>query len=112
MRKLAVGMAFAALVALLAPGLPGAQGRGCQLSGSYRQFKGKVDRVSANKLVIDSGKGAKLEFAKGAAVKVMGEKTGWNLLRKQDWVLVSWSMADEPRIAYEVCVIPAVAPGP
>ena len=112
MRKFAVGMAFAALVALLAPSLPGAQGQGCSLSGSYRQFKGKVDRVTPKKLIIDTGKGARLEFAKGAAVKVMGEKTDWNRLRKQDWVLVGWSMADDPRAAHEVCVIPAAAPRP
>ncbi|HJO23227.1 MAG: hypothetical protein QF890_02310 [Myxococcota bacterium] len=111
MRKLAASMAFAALVALLVPGLAGAQGRGCELSGGYRQFKGRVDRVGPDKLSIDSGKGAKLEFAKGAAVEVMGEKTDWKRLRKQDRVLVSWSLADDPRTAHEVCVLPAGAPG-
>lgn len=112
MRKLAAGVALAVLAALLDPGPLGAQERGCPLSGGYRQFKGKVDRVGANALTLDSGSGDKLEFQKAPAVAVMGEKSDWNRLRAQDWVLVSWSMADDPRVAHEVCVIPAVAPGP
>ena len=110
MRKPVVSPALIAGIVLLAPGLPGAQGGGCQLSGNLRQFKGQVERVGASGLVIDSGNGDEVVFAKGATVKVMGEKREWNRLGKQDWVLVGWSMADDPRRAREVCVIPAAAP--
>ena len=112
MRNLAVTVVWIAGVVLFASGLSGAQDGGCQLSGSLRQFKGQVERVGANVLAIDSGNGDEVEFARDANVKVMGEKTDWNHLGKTDWVLIGWSMADEPRRAREVCVIPTAAPQP
>jgi hypothetical protein len=99
MRKLATGIALMALLALLLPGIASAQ---------MREFKGKVDRISKRELIIDNRMGDKLKFKPADDVVVEGEKDAWRRVKKGDWVIVSWKMMDNPRIAYKVLVIPEV----
>ncbi len=86
-----------ALVALLVPGIASAQ---------FREFKGKVDKISKRELIVDNRMGDKLKFKPAKDVVVEGEKTAWKKIKKGDWVIVSWKMMDNPRIAYKVVVIP------
>ena len=97
MRKLASGIALLALLALLMPGIASAQ---------FREFKGKVDKISKRELIIDNRMGDKLKFKPAKDVVVEGEKDAWKKLKKGDWAIVSWKMMDDPRIAYKVVVIP------
>jgi len=99
MRKLATGIALVALFALLVPGIASAQ---------FREFKGKVDRISKRELIVDNRMGDKLKFKPADDVVVEGEKDDWRKLKKGDWVIVSWKMMDNPRIAYKVVAIPDV----
>ena len=99
MRKLATGIAVAALLALLVPGIASAQ---------FREFKGKVDKISKRELIVDNRMGDKLKFKPADDVTVEGEKDAWKKVKKGDWVIVSWKMMDNPRIAYKVVVIPEV----
>jgi hypothetical protein len=99
MRKLATGIAFAALLALLVPAVASAQ---------FREFKGKVDKISKREMIVDNRMGDKLRFKPADDVVVEGEKDEWKRVKKSDWVIVSWKMMDNPRIAYKVVVIPEV----
>jgi hypothetical protein len=42
-------------------------------------------------------------------VVVEGEKDAYKRVKKNDWVLVSWKMADNPRVAYKIVVLPDAA---
>jgi hypothetical protein len=99
MRKIATGIAMALLLALLVPGIASAQ---------FREFKGKVDKISKRELIVDNRMGDKLRFKPDKEVVVEGEKEAWKKVKKGDWVIVSWKMMDNPRIAYKVVVIPEV----
>ncbi len=98
MRKCSAGIALVALVALLLPGIAAAQ---------FREFRGKVDRIDEQQLVIDNRQGDKLKFERGADVVVEGLKYAYTGVKKNDWVIVSWKMADTPRVAYKIVVLPA-----
>ena len=99
MRKIAAGIAVAVLLALLVPGIASAQ---------FRDFKGKVDKISKRELIVDNRMGDKLRFKPDKDVVVEGEKETWKKVKKGDWVIVSWKMMDNPRIAYKLVVIPEV----
>jgi hypothetical protein len=99
MRKIATGIAMALLLALLVPRIASAQ---------FREFKGKVDKISKRELIVDNRMGDKLRFKPDKEVVVEGEKEAWKKVKKGDWVIVSWKMMDNPRIAYKVVVIPEV----
>lgn len=71
-----------------------------------REFVGMVDNVSDKKVIVDNRKGDKVSFNKVEETAVEGEKTKWEDLKKKDWVTVSWKMADKPRKAYKVVVLP------
>jgi hypothetical protein len=103
---LALGMAVAGLASAIAPVRAHAEG-GVQ----YREFFGRIDSVSAKKLIVDNRMGDKLSFVPAADVKVVDSreqptKTKWSDLKKSDWVSVSWQMMDHPRKAYQVKVMP------
>ncbi len=98
LRRDVTGWLLAMLLVLLAPGLATAQ---------MREFKGKVQKVSTEELIVDNGRGDKLRFLPAGDVVVEGEKASWASVAKRDWVIVSWKMMDSPRIAYRVVVIPA-----
>ena len=97
-----MGMIFrsAALLALLTLAVPAAAG------GPYREFSGRVDRISKEKLIVDNRMGDKVTFLKVDETVVQGEKDTWKNLKKEDWVTVSWKMIDKPRVAYKVHVLP------
>ncbi len=90
----------AVLLALLALAAPVVAG------GPYREFSGRIDRVSKDKLIVDNRMGDKVTFVKVDETVVEGEKNSWGKLRKEDWVTVSWKMMDKPRKAYIVQVNP------
>jgi hypothetical protein len=79
----------------------------------YREFTGRIDKVSSNKLIVDNRKGDKVSFTpvpdaeitvqEGAALK--DKKESWDDLAKGDWVTVSWKFVDKPRKAYKVMVL-------
>jgi hypothetical protein len=97
LRKIATGIALLALVALVVPGLASAQ---------MREFRGKVDAINKKEVMVDNRMGDKLKFKPAPDVAVEGEKDSWAKLKKNDWVVVSWKMMDNPRIAYKVVVLP------
>ena len=100
MRKFTTGIALVALVALLLPGIAAAQ---------FREFRGKVDRINKRQLIIDNRQGDKLKFKPAEDVVVEGEKDSYKRVKKNDWVIVSWKMADNPRVAHKIVVLPTQA---
>jgi len=97
MRSIVRSAALAALLALVVPAAASAQ---------YREFSGRIDHVSGDKLIVDNRMGDKVTFIKVSETVVEGEKTSWDKLSKDDWVTVSWKMMDKPRKAYKVRVTP------
>lgn len=93
-------IALLALLVLAAPAVAG---------GPYREFSGKVDKISDDKLIVDNRMGDKVTFIKVEETQVQGEKDTWKKLKKDDWVTVSWKMMDKPRKAYIVQVMPPKA---
>ena len=74
-------------------------------SAQTREFTGRIDKISAKKMIVDNRMGDKVSFvyAKGETT-VEGTKTEWKKLKKKDWVHVSWKFIDKPRKAYKVVV--------
>ena len=72
----------------------------------YREFSGKVDKISKKKIYVDNRMGDKVPFIKVDETVVEGEKTEWGKIKKGDWVRVSWKFVDKPRKAYKVMVTP------
>jgi len=97
MRRISAGIASFLLVALLVPGLATAQ---------MREFKGKVDKINKREVIVDNRMGDKLKFKPDKDVTVEGEKSAYKKVKKGDWVVVSWKMMDNPRIAYKIVVLP------
>ena len=73
----------------------------------YREFSGKVDKISKKKIFIDNRMGDKVSFVRVDETVVEGLKTEWEKVKKNDWVSVSWKFVDKPRKAYKVVVKPA-----
>ena len=72
----------------------------------YREFTGKVDKISKKKIFVDNRMGDKVSFVRVDETVVEGEKTEWDKIKKNDWVSVSWKFVDKPRKAYKVVVQP------
>jgi len=72
----------------------------------YREFSGKVDKISKKKIFVDNRMGDKVSFVRVDETVVEGEKTEWDKIKKSDWVSVSWKFVDKPRKAYKVTVKP------
>jgi hypothetical protein len=101
MRRFAVSFALFAFVALVAPALlPG------RAAAQTREFTGKVDKISKKEMIVDNRMGDKVKFLKLDDTVVEGEKKDWKNVKKSDWVTVHWKMADKPRKAYKVVVLP------
>jgi hypothetical protein len=98
MRSMVRSAALAALIVLVVPAAASAQ---------YREFSGRIDRISDEKVIVDNRMGDKVTFMKVKETVVQGEKDSWGKLKKDDWVTVSWKMMDKPRKAYIVKVTPA-----
>ncbi len=75
-------------------------------SAQYREFSGKVDKITKKKLFVDNRQGDKVSFIKVDETKVEGTRASWEEVKKNDWVTVSWKMMDKPRKAYKVLVQP------
>ena len=73
----------------------------------YREFSGKVDKISKKKIIVDNRMGDKVPFVRVDETVVEGLKTEWEKVKKNDWVSVSWKFVDKPRKAYKVVVKPA-----
>ncbi len=83
-------------------------------SAQYREFSGRIDKISSKKLIVDNRKGDKVSFQpvpdseitvqEGAELK--DKKESWDDLKKGDWVKVSWKFVDKPRKAYKIVVLP------
>ena len=97
MRKFATVVASLALMALLVPGLAGAQ---------MREFRGMVQKINKREIIVDNRMGDKLKFKPDEDVAVEGEKDAYKRVKKKDWVVVSWKMMDNPRVAYRIVVLP------
>ena len=103
-----------ALIALVAFVLPVALSG--VASAQYREFTGKVDKISKEKIYVDNRMGDKVTFdrLKGTEIedtragggKKKGKRDEWKDLKKDDWVTVQWKMMDKPRKAYKVIVLP------
>ena len=72
----------------------------------YREFSGKVDKISKKKIFVDTRMGDKVSFIRVDETVVEGEKTEWDKVKKSDWVSISWKFVDKPRKAYKVIVKP------
>lgn len=75
-------------------------------AAQMREFTGKVDSISAKKIIIDNRQGDKVSFTKLDETVVEGEKTTWDEIKKGEWATVEWKFIDKPRKAYKVIVIP------
>ncbi len=93
-----------ALVAAVALALPLAAAS--IASAQYREFSGKVDKITKTKLFVDNRMGDKVSFEKLDETTVEGERATWDDIKKDDWVTVSWKMMDKPRKAYKIVVQP------
>jgi hypothetical protein len=84
-------------------------------NAQYREFTGKIQKISKKKLIVDNRMGDKVAFERVEATKIddtsggSERKTRWGDLKSRDRVTVRWMMMDQPRKAYEVIVLPAKA---
>ena len=101
MRKISGWFAVGALIAVTLPLM-----LSNEASAEFREFSGTVTEISGDKLVIDNRRGDRVSFRRSAATTVRGAKQSWQAIERGDRVSVSWKMVDEPRIAYEVVVMP------
>jgi hypothetical protein len=96
-RRLVVAALLMLLAGLIVPSMASAQ---------MREFTGRIDRVTAKKMIVDNRKGDKVSFEPVEETVVAGEKSAWADLKQKDWVTVSWKFTDKPRKAYKVVVLP------
>ena len=74
-------------------------------SAQYREFTGRIDKISKREMIVDNRMGDKVKFAYAKEeTAVEGTKSEWKKLKKKDWVTVSWKFIDKPRKAYKVVV--------
>ena len=80
-----------------------------------REFSGKIDKIGKRRMVVDSGMGEKVRFRRTNATAVSDQRPprlrasprkAWEDLRAGDWVAVEWQLADKPRKAYRIVVLP------
>ena len=77
-----------------------------EASAQYREFIGRVDKISKERLLVDNRRGDKVRFVNSKATIVSGEgKKKWKQIEKGDRGSVSWKMMDKPRIAYKIVVL-------
>ena len=100
MQTMALRVALIAIVAFAGPMLLPEDA-----SAQYREFAGKVAKVTDTQLFVDNRKGDKLTFTKRDDTAVEGERASWGEIKQDDWVSVSWKMMDSPRKAYKVVVM-------
>ncbi len=84
-------------LALVGPSLASAQ---------YREFTGRIDKITKKKFIVDNRQGDKVSFVFIKGTEVSGEKDKIKDIKKKDWVTVYWKFVDKPRKAYKVKVLP------
>jgi hypothetical protein len=75
-------------------------------SAQMREFTGMVNKIDNKKIIVDNRMGDKVSFNKLDDTEVVGEKTAWDAVKKDDWVTIYWKFVDKPRKAYKVEVLP------
>jgi hypothetical protein len=75
-------------------------------SAQYREFTGKIQKISKKKFIVDNRQGDKVRFEFVKDTEVSGEKKKIKDIKVNDWVTVSWKFIDKPRKAYKIKVIP------
>ena len=81
-------------------------------SAQYREFTGRIKSLSKDKMLVDNRMDDQVPFARfdGTVIEDAsgGEKPKkeWRDLEKGDWITVHWKLADKPRKAYKVIVLP------
>lgn len=110
MRRRTRRFAMIVLLAFVLPAaLPGVA------SAQYREFTGRIQKISKKKLIVDNRMGDKVAFERAETTKIDDTsggdepKASWGDLKSHDRVTVRWMMMDQPRKAYEVIVLPAKA---
>lgn len=83
--------------ALLGPGVAAAE---------TREFVGSVVKINETKIVVSNRMKDTMDFIRSDATVVTGDKSSWKQIRTQDRVSVSWDVADKPRRAHQVKVMP------
>ncbi len=101
MRKASGRIAVQALIALALPLILSSDA-----SAEFREFSGKVTKISGDKLVIDNRRGDRVSFRRSEATRVTGAKKRWQAIETGEWVSGSWKMVDKPRVAHKVVVMP------
>jgi hypothetical protein len=86
---------------------------GCE---EMREFTGLLQNMKKGKkggFLVDNRQGDKVKFIRDDTSAVVDEsggatpKTEWDKLANGDYVSVCWKIADNPRKAYKVTVLPA-----
>ena len=80
-------------------------------AAQYRDFTGKIDEVTQDAVIVESRMGDKLRFERTGETAVSGgsgerRRASWADLEPGDRVNVRWKLADQPRKAHEVIVLP------
>lgn len=80
-----------------------------------REFSGKIATVGEKKMLVDSLMGEQVRFRRTEATVVSDQRPpqmrsspreSWEDLRVGDSVAVEWRLADKPRKAYRIIVLP------
>jgi len=102
MRRAAWGVALAVVVAIASSLF-----LSTAAVAQYRDFVGKVELVSKQKLVVVNRKDDRMTFVPSEATTVSGARQAWGAIEEGDSVSVSWKMMDSPLVAYRVVVRPS-----
>ena len=97
MRKIAVRVLIAVALALILSSAASAE---------FREFSGKVTKISGDELAIDNRQGDRVSFKRSEATTVTGARQSWQAIEEGDSVRVSWKLVDKPRVAYKIVVMP------
>jgi hypothetical protein len=61
-----------------------------------REFIGRVQDVSEERVVVRNRSGDQRPFARTKRTQVVGQRSSWTQLREGDSVIVTWSLDDDP----------------
>jgi hypothetical protein len=83
-------IAVAALVVAAAVGAAG------PARADLREFIGRIQDVSGERVVVRNRSGDQRHFARTKRTQVVGQRSQWTQLRGGDSVIVTWSLDDDP----------------
>ena len=61
-----------------------------------REFIGRIQDVSGERVVVRNRSGDQRHFARTKRTRVVGQRSQWTQLRGGDSVIVAWSLDDDP----------------